>query len=248
MKKFFVYTIIACILFLPVTAQANVMDIDKKIAKTIEAFGIDVESSFLGELEPINITTFDEYSKSEKSNRNNSSWSTIWNFNVDKTEIKYQFSSALKGYPADNLLDQRIDTAWVEGANDNGTGEWVSIELTPKQNAKECPVGIFYFGMIPGYSKSDSTWEENNRIKSALLVIKKYSKDNKPLYEYAIIRLKFKDIRKLHVFNISDYDDEPVTERKIWLIIEDVYKGTKYNDTCISEMTISGCIANPGTK
>jgi len=36
---------------------------------------------------------------------------------------------------------------------------------------------LTYFGIIPGYLKSDKTWEENNRIKSALLIFERHEND-----------------------------------------------------------------------
>jgi len=60
--------------------------------------------------------------------------------------------------------------------------------------------------------------------------------------DYAILRLKFNDFKGLQVFNIGNYERLFAPKKKIWIIIEDVYKGTKYDDTCISEMVIGGGI------
>jgi hypothetical protein len=157
----------------------------------------------------------------------------MWPNNLDKLEIIKKCSSTLKGYPVINLFDKDVSTAWAEGVKGDGIDEWISIGLHMEK--KNCPSGLQYFCMVSGYLKSDKTWEEDNRVKSALLIIKNvdYPRD-------AILRLKFEDYKGFQNFSIGDYASGVEYNKKLWIIIEDVYKGSKYHDTCISEIVLEG--------
>jgi hypothetical protein len=57
-------------------------------------------------------------------------------------------------YSVANLFDGRLDTAWVEGADSMGVGEWLEIEFDE-------PVELDGFLLAPGYGKSEKTFLEN---------------------------------------------------------------------------------------
>ena len=248
MRKIFL--IITFILFtLSVTTSANNLDIDKSILNIIKSIGIDASEVEL-ELEPNELISYEEYSKKDlyEQKTNEAAWSTIWHDNLEKLDVLTKGSLTFKGYLTNNLFDNKVDTAWVEGANGDGIGEWISIVLNAKRTDR--PTGMLYFGMIPGYLKSDKIWKENNRVKTALLIVQRYTgydiRTKSFRYDYPIIRLKFKDFKGLQVFNLLDYGAPPTYDpKRLWVIIENVYKGTKYNDTCISEIVVSGTCA-PG--
>lgn len=230
------------------TFGANNLQINQSVLSKMKDLGIAIQNTITVELEPIEFLSYSEYTKKDLYHQKSdeAAWSTIWHNNLDKFEATLKCSSLLKGYPVTNLLDKRIDTAWVEGSEGDGIGEWVSININAVKDDR--PVGMLYFGMIPGYLKSDKSWEENNRIKTALLVIETYVgyniKKGVEEYEYPVLRLKFKDYKGLQVFDLLDYGAPPTFEpKRLWLIIEDVYKGTKYRDTCISEVVITGTCA-----
>jgi hypothetical protein len=143
----------------------------------------------------------------------------------------------LKGYPVTNLFDKKNDTAWVEGVTGDGIGEWVSLDIHTVK--KDSPSSITTVGVIPGYLKTDNRWEENNRVKTALLIIKASVSTYYNLDDYAIFRLKFNDFKGLQLFHIK-FAGRQAYDFKVWLIIEEVSKGTKYSDTCISELYIEG--------
>jgi hypothetical protein len=224
----------------------NYLDIAPSILTKIESFGIDVQNAACDELEPDNLISYKDFMDTESQESNSFSWSTSWPNRIDKLNMKIRSSSELKGYPLKNGFDKKIDTAWVEGVKGEGAGEWLSIELNPEINSTHCPVGLSYFGMIPGYLKSDKTWEENNRVKSALLIMERYGYDQskKGNYtDYVILRLKFADFKGIQIFDLNYYESSVRTRQKIFIIIENVVKGTKYDDTCISEIVVGGGIA-----
>jgi len=193
------------------------------------------------EFEPEEFVSYEEYSNRDFYEQVDSLWSTIWHDNLDELEISSKSSSTLKGYPTTNLFDKKIDTAWVEGAKGDGIDEWVTVKLdAKKESPTTTPFTIHWIGVIPGYAKNQKTWEENNRVKTALLII--YS-PNAAYSEYVVCRLKFKDINQLQIFHLPNDltapNQEPMT-KTLWLVIKEIYKGTKYSDTCISEMVIRG--------
>lgn len=210
------------------------MNISGNILKEINDLGIDTKNAKFDELDPVEFLSFNDFVKKDFDSQKNEEtyWSTMWPNNLDNLKIISKSSSTLKGYPVTNLFDKNPNTAWVEGVKGDGIGEWVSVELYMEK--KRCPSGLDFICIVPGYLKNDKTWEENNRVKSALLICSANPKKN------AILRLKFNDFKGFQIFHIGDYASYVEYYKKIWIIIEDVYKGSKYQDTCISEIVIKG--------
>jgi hypothetical protein len=119
-------------------------------------------------------------------------------------------------YDIDNIFDNDDNTAWVEGAEGDGIGEWVQFDFD-----KEYKVGRI--DIISGYSKSRAIFKANNRIKNLELIFSDGSK----------ISLDLKDTMDLQQIKI-----EPRVTKSIKFVIKDVYKGSKYKDACISEMKL----------
>lgn len=174
-------------------------------------------------------------------------WSTIWPFNLDSLRYSVTASSTLsERYLPRYIFDQRLETAWVEGVKGNGIGEWLQITLTAeKESPSSTPFSVYEVGLIPGYAKSQATWAENNRAKTALLVVHSDPPVPEGL-EWVAYRLHLKDLNKLQYFEL-DYmkaigNQDPM-KKTVWLRIEDIYPGTKYSDTCISEVVlVGGCL------
>lgn len=202
----------------------------------------------INNIKPIDLrpskTDYMDYLKDEQSSqtRNGGSWSTTNHIGLDTLDVTLKSSSTSKGYPLQNILDKETASAWVEGNSGNGIGEWIGLLLEATKDVEySTPFTVSYFSMIPGYAKSMKTWTENNRVKTALLVIN--SPDTAPTskYKYVVYRLHFLDWNGLQVFSLpNDRAPSNLMIKKVWLIISDIYKGSKYNDTCISEIIIGG--------
>ena len=135
--------------------------------------------------------------------------------------MEYTASSTLPdgksaNYHPSNVDDEDPTTAWVEGASGHGLGEWIQVEFSGE--ATEMPISKI--GLISGYAKGDR-FKQNNRVKKALLVFSNGKR----------ITLDLKDTPQMQYFTF-----EPVLTEKVRLIIESVYPGTKWDDTCISEI------------
>ncbi|MCD7971785.1 MAG: Hint domain-containing protein [Candidatus Azobacteroides sp.] len=132
-------------------------------------------------------------------------------------------SSGKNTYGVDNLWDDDVRTAWVEGVKGYGVGEYITFafpEGSPR--ATECQI-------VTGYSKDEKTWKNNSRVKTLSI----YEDDNL----ISIVHLK--DTRAIQTFPLINHrrDKRAMTLK---FVITDIYKGDKYEDTAISELVFDG--------
>jgi hypothetical protein len=147
-------------------------------------------------------------------------------------------ASEQKAYPISNLTDLDFATAWV-----GGVGDKIIIEFKK-------PTLIEGFVMVNGYHKSKSTYLENNRIKSIRINIEGTrdgeESDNVPMDEN--INFKGVEYRPFYLESMREHPDAryyniayPYSKYKatrIELEITGIYQGTKYDDTCLSEIIL----------
>ena len=159
---------------------------------------------------------------------------------------------------------QDCATAWVEGVDGDGIGEWVIV-----------PVGTFYdedvasklvnheisenlkitLCVLNGYQQNVDLYKKNNRVKDAKISVyaaayscgqdDAYLLWNPDCIYEETITLNDDIIRNPGCFNTTDhvffvtlpekYRNESC-ELYLKFEIKSVYKGTKYSDTCISDM------------
>lgn len=184
-------------------------------------------------------------------------------YTLDSFNIEVVCSSTLNNdpkYGISNLFDNDIKTCWVEGVASDGSGsmddkidvccdQW---RVLPFDSCAEMFIVNFPFPprdiriskirIYNGYGKSEAFWKANNRIKRFGLDIYGYNgeiihNDYTDNYSYKFqVMLKdtgwneiiFKDYLK-------DRDNISYISRMRFYILE-TYRGTKYNDTCISEI------------
>ena len=144
-------------------------------------------------------------------------------------------SSTQKAYPIENLIDGNINTAWVEGKTDSGINEFIEIELA--NNPKLAAIII-----VNGYTKSEKTYYTNNRIKKLKVEIEFVENEHRNSFSEEIeledIPYQLIDIKSFTPMAsiLFDSGDWGTKTKRIKLTILDVYKGTTYDDTCISEL------------
>lgn len=124
-------------------------------------------------------------------------------------------------YPPVNIVDGNLDNTWCEAdKNGSGIGEALTIEL------KE-PVSFDEIQIVNGFAYKDY-YKKNNRVKSIQLTQvagkhfqqKEYVlEDDKPDWQ----SIKF---------------DLPQTAQTIEIKITDIYKGEKYDDTCLDDVRL----------
>ena len=149
-------------------------------------------------------------------------------------------SKSGKLYRAENVRDHNIETAWVEGVEGNGIGEWIEILV-----CKDLPMNYLdnmTIMIIPGYAKDRKRWEKNNSVKKARLTFKTSSVSWDTIVEFKALPAfgKGSSIPTLYL-KLSDWESKLNRAKTslitLWcrLTILEVYPGTKYKDTCISE-------------
>ncbi len=138
-------------------------------------------------------------------------------------------SSTLKpagsiNYQTQNIHDSDLATAWVEGVEGSGIGESVTFTMLPN-----CPP-ITQISIYNGYCKSEKTYEENNRVRML----------NMYVGEHLHATLHLEDTYSEQIFEVDTI--APTNDKKLALKFEivEVYEGTKYEDTAISDFIFDG--------
>ena len=124
-------------------------------------------------------------------------------------------------YPPINILDGDFNSTWCEAdKNGSGIGESITVEFNE-------PVSFDEFQIVNGFASKDY-YKKNNRVKSIVLtqVAKKHFQqkeytleDDKPDWQSIKFAL-------------------PQTAQTITIKITGVYKGTKYDDTCLDDIRL----------
>ncbi len=130
-------------------------------------------------------------------------------------------NSKANTYGADNIHDSDIRTAWVEGKDDYGIGESITLQSTGAH--------IEQISIWNGYQKSPELYFQNSRPKSLKLYI-----NDQPMYVLAL-----EDSRAVQYFTIEGTKTIDGPRRLRFEIIE-VYPGSKWKDTAISEINFDG--------
>ncbi|TKH33325.1 hypothetical protein C1I59_23220 [Paenibacillus polymyxa] len=115
-------------------------------------------------------------------------------------------------YAARNIMDGDASTAWCEGVKGDGIGEWIKIDFGSMQELK----GV---ELINGLAKSSKAFQANNRVKRMKL---EFSNGQTMMVDNDFIR--------------NEFLDNPIHTSFVKITIEAVERGTKYHDTCMSEI------------
>lgn len=161
-------------------------------------------------------------------------------------------------YCINKAFDNDLETAWVEGKNGSGVGEFILLQLY-----QEGLFGNEYFNIKNnsikanikinnGYCKNENLFFKNNRVKKAKITIydmslrvgmNDTSVDDIPEIVYQEI-IELKDVMEEQNFSFSfklkNVHTTSTPEIILKFEIIDVYKGTTYDDTAISEINVYG--------
>jgi len=145
-------------------------------------------------------------------------------------------SSSLKAqgknnYDVRNIDDFRVNTAWVAGNKGYGIGETITYTFT-KEDFDKAKIGnrINFNGflILNGYCKNKKVWKENSRVKRIRI-----SHNEEVIFE-AILHDSM-NLQEIAFGNVYLKPGDTVT-----VTILDIYPGTKYQDTAISELIPTG--------
>lgn len=157
------------------------------------------------------------------------SMETLFRHMIAPQEYSLSVSDEQSRYPQANLSDLNLETAWV-----GKTGSYIEFSFRDTWS-------LYGFLIVNGYQKSAETYGNNNRVKR--LKIESVNEEGK---YYVLDTLLLEDLPYYQpiffenlFYRASYYDlfDRNQSDRnKLRLTIEEVYSGTKYDDTCISEI------------
>lgn len=131
-------------------------------------------------------------------------------------------------YKALNAFDGDLNTCWAEGVDGNGVGESIIFNSSPHDNFNLEEIKIF-----PGYGKSEKLFYKNSRIKKMEIIL--YFQPNIKTIRTSkeSITVAFKDVPEFKII--------PIQKNLVSIIkfkILEVYEGSKWQDTCISEIEV----------
>ncbi len=140
---------------------------------------------------------------------------------IDLCEITSAYAtSTLKDkygiYPALNAYDGNLSTAWAEGASGFGYGESITFNFDYCQVAE--------LEIYAGYQKDTNRYTRNNRPSKIAVYL-----DGNYAGTYSL-----DDVEDVQTVVL----DEAAYASELTIEILDVYSGSKYDDTCISEVNI----------
>ena len=171
----------------------------------------------------------------------------------------YTSSSINNKYKAENMIDSNLNTCWATSINGGISEQFLIVgkKNIIYPNSIKGIKGIYIYN---GYCKNKKLYYKNNRIKKLniniyriieypqetdngliwytfnkdinLIKTKKVNLPDKYLYENKI----YFDIDLDKDFNKTLKEKGITPDYYFLFTIEDIYKGTKYNDLCVSEI------------
>lgn len=136
-----------------------------------------------------------------------------------------------ENYHPNYAVDGDPQTAWVEGVEGNGTGEWIRLPVTELESTSAVRLRI-----QSGYQKSKNLFRANARPKTITVELSP-SKTTK--------QFELKDARGWQEFTLG----QPAGPlRAVTIRVDAVYAGTRYKDTCLSDLELyatSSAVENP---
>lgn len=136
-------------------------------------------------------------------------------------------------YGATQAHDSDLNTAWVEGSEGDGIGEFLEYIIDTSEREGGEPLKVTGLHIYNGYRKSRESWRDNSRVKRLKLYV-----NGRP---HAIINLM--DAYNYQAVELGSIE---LRAKKTVLRFEimEVYKGRKYSDTAIAEIELNGCCAH----
>lgn len=120
-------------------------------------------------------------------------------------------------------VDGSLETAWVEGVPGLGVGEWIQLTFPGT-------IELHALGFDAGFDRNADLFAKNNRIKRVTVVFSDGEETT----------LDFEDARGVQESAMARAPGSNVETTFIKVIIDDVYPGTEYYDTCLAEIEVWG--------
>ena len=137
-----------------------------------------------------------------------------------------------KSYKASHLIDNNLNTCWVEGVSGTGEGEMIELDLGKKQT-------VYGLTIYNGYLESKYLYGINGKVSAVTVRAADGTVMQADLMIPVFDEVKepFESYERLGTENWISFD-HPVYTDKITITIDDAVAGSKYEDTCISEIKV----------
>ena len=145
---------------------------------------------------------------------------------IRNIQASSELTDSTKTYKVGFVLDGNTETCWSEGVSGAGEGESIYIEFTS-------PVYISEVAFLNGYLKNEKVYNANGKIKRAEL---KFDGDS---YEVDFNDWQYQEIENF-LYSDRFTMDTPIRTQSLTIIILEAQNGTKYEDTCLTELAIWG--------
>jgi len=122
-------------------------------------------------------------------------------------------------------MDGSLETSWVEGVAGPGVGEWIQLSFPGM-------IEIYYINLDVGYDRDEDIFYANNRIKRATIIFSNGEQ----------IELTLSDRRGMQMIALARAPGPNIETTFVKVIIEEVYPGSRHNDTCLAEIEVWGII------
>ena len=154
-------------------------------------------------------------------------------------------------YNTNNVYDDKLDTVWAVGGSNNGINEYIVFRINFGSQPYNYPLETD-MQIINGCAVTDELFKANNRIKKATLELFEGEiapgQDRTRILQMPILNktmeLNFSDTKQPQTFTIKVNKKLKSLEKDFFtyayfgkLIIKEVYPGSKYQDTCITEIS-----------
>jgi hypothetical protein len=126
-------------------------------------------------------------------------------------------------YQAFMAMDSALETAWVEGVDGSGVGEWLELQFPGT-------VEVHSIGLDVGYDRDPDIFSANNRIKRATFIFSNGEQ----------VTLDFSDSRGIQRIPLVRAPGPIFNTTSVRMVIEEVYPGSRYDDTCLAEIEVWG--------
>ena len=126
-----------------------------------------------------------------------------------------------ENYHPNYLMDGDPATAWVEGADSSGAGEWIRIRLSPVESVSRIRLRV-----QNGYQKSRSLYQKNARARQLTVTALPGGRSHGAILPD---EMGWQEI----AFDVPSGRLEALE-----LKVGDVYEGSRYTDHCISEVEV----------
>lgn len=137
-----------------------------------------------------------------------------------------------KTYEASHLIDGNRNTCWVEGVSGTGVGETIELDLGKKQT-------VYGLLICNGYLESKYLYGINGKVSAVTARTAdgtvKQADLTTPVFDE--VKEPFETYERAETENWIRFD-HPIFTDKISITIDDAVAGSKYEDTCISEIIV----------